>query len=94
MANTRIVVAAIGILLLNVIPAWCAEIHDAAEKGEVYRVESLLRDKPRRINARNENGETPLRRAAYEGQKAVVEILIQLRYMEELHEQSRSCGSS
>src|SRR5438046_1304327 len=53
------------------------EIHDAAAKGDIEKVEKLLRSKPELVNARDEMiGWTPLYFAVGRRQKEMVEFLL------------------
>lgn len=57
--------------------AWTAEIHDAAEKGDLNRLKSLLEKDPQLIYARNDFGGTPLHVAAQAGQLNIVKFLFE-----------------
>jgi ankyrin repeat protein/L-ascorbate metabolism protein UlaG (beta-lactamase superfamily) len=52
------------LLLLLASWAWCAEIHDAAFKGDLAKVRELLADDPSLINTKDQNEKTPLHWAA------------------------------
>jgi ankyrin repeat protein len=56
--------------------AFCGEIHDAAQAGDVEKVKALLKGDPDLIFAKDDYGETPLHRAASGGYKGIVELLL------------------
>jgi ankyrin repeat protein len=57
--------------------AFCGEIHDAAGRGDLAKVKTLLRDKPALVAGKdNNNGWTPLHWAAYGGHKDIAEWLL------------------
>jgi ankyrin repeat protein len=68
--------ACLIIALLCSIPACCGEIHEAAEKGNLQKVEAPLKDYPDLVFSRDNRGETRLHRAAAFGKKAVAELLL------------------
>jgi hypothetical protein len=72
----KIFIAVLGILLLGVMSVWAEEIHVAVIEGEIAKVESLLAEKPKLINAEDKNGFTPMHFAAGQGHKDVAELLI------------------
>ena len=76
MGREKIFMAALGILFMVVMPVWGEAIHDAAEKGDIAKVKSLLAEKSERVSAKNRYGETPLHMAAFRGHKDIVELLI------------------
>ncbi|MDP7178953.1 MAG: ankyrin repeat domain-containing protein, partial [Verrucomicrobiota bacterium] len=55
--------------------AFAGPIHDAAEEGDLAGVQAEL-DKGANVNAKNQNGATPLHRAAWFGHKEIVQLLI------------------
>lgn len=62
---------------------WCAvsdsqppSIHDAARKGDLERVKSLLKDHPDWVLSKDKLDRTPLHGAATQGQREVVEWLL------------------
>jgi ankyrin repeat protein len=57
-------------------PASCGEIHDAAEKGDLQKVEALLKDNPKLVSIRNDTGQTPLHYAAIFGRKDMAALLL------------------
>ena len=57
-------------------PALCGEIHDAANEGNLEKVKALLKDNPDLVFSRDNDGETPLHRAAYWGYKEMAIFLI------------------
>ncbi len=64
------------IILLAVLFVLALDIHQAAKEGDLAKVKALLEKNTDLINAKNENGQTPLHIAASGGQLAVVEFLI------------------
>ncbi|HEY3913897.1 MAG TPA: ankyrin repeat domain-containing protein, partial [Verrucomicrobiae bacterium] len=56
--------------------AFCSEIHDAAENGDLEKVKTLLRANPELVFSNNEAGATPLHMAAMGGHKDIVEFLL------------------
>jgi len=53
------------------------EIHDAATKGDLAKVKTLLKAKPALLSSRDDKtGRTPLHLAAYNNRKSVVEFLL------------------
>lgn len=56
-----------------------AEIHSAASKGDLQRVATLLKGNPRLVFSLDENGESPLHLAAWNGQTAVAKLLLSHR---------------
>ncbi len=56
--------------------AWCAEIHDAALKGDLALVKELLAKDPSLINIKGRNEKAPLHWAAQGGHLEVVKYLI------------------
>jgi len=57
-------------------PARCDEIHDAAKKGDLAKVQALLKDHPDLVFSKDKYGETPLHWAASAGHKDVAELLL------------------
>jgi uncharacterized protein len=56
--------------------AFCGEIHEAAQKGDVAKVQALLKAHPELIFSRDSDGKTALHVAAYAGQKDVAVLLL------------------
>jgi ankyrin repeat protein len=65
-----------SIMLAWSIPAFCGEIHDAALRGDLAKVKALLKDHPEIVSSKDDNGVTPLHRAAEYGHKDMVELLL------------------
>jgi ankyrin repeat protein len=61
-------------------PAFCGEIHDAANAGDLEKVKALLKKDPdlvsSRVNERDISGFTPLHWAAMAGKKDIAELLL------------------
>jgi uncharacterized protein len=51
-------------------------IHDAAKKGDLAKVQALLKGDPSLVRSRDEDGGTPLFWAAANGHKEVVRLLL------------------
>ena len=56
--------------------AFCGEIHDAANSGDLEKLTALLNDNPDLVFSKDNNGQTPLHWAVYRGHKNVVELLL------------------
>ena len=70
------------LLWLAIFAAWCvdlpaASLHEAAERGDVAQVKSLLEKDPQQLNAVDAKGRTALSCAAMAGKKAVVDLLLE-----------------
>jgi ankyrin repeat protein len=62
--SLRRAVSSVAVMML-IATAWstcalCAEIHEAAKRGDLAKVKELLKDKPELVSAKDENGDTPL----------------------------------
>jgi ankyrin repeat protein len=57
-------------------PAFCDEIHDAANIGDLIKVKALLKDNPGLVTGKDDGGLTPLHWAAMECRKDVAELLL------------------
>ena len=71
----------ISAILAVAIIGWCgaihgAEIHEAAELGDLEKVRAYLEKDPKQINATDSKGRTVLGRAARSGKKELVEFLL------------------
>jgi ankyrin repeat protein len=69
-------------VLAVAIMGWCgairgAEIHEAAELGDLAKVRAYLEKDPKQINATDSKGRTVLGRAARSGKKELVEFLLE-----------------
>lgn len=56
--------------------AWGDPIHDAAMKGDVKKIQSILAADPKAVAAQDKNGDTPLHLAALHGQDKAVQALL------------------
>ncbi len=56
--------------------AFCGPIHDAARKGDVNKIKTLLQTDPKLVADRDKLGDTPLHSAALHGQLAAAQVLI------------------
>jgi len=57
-------------------PARCDQIHDAAKKGDLAKVEQLIKSHPDSVAGRDKKGQTALHHAARNGRKDIVELLL------------------
>jgi ankyrin repeat protein len=64
------------VLLVFVLPALAHEIHDAAEKGDLDTVKSIIAKNPELVNVKDDFGSTPLHWAAMRGHREVFMFLI------------------
>jgi hypothetical protein len=76
MAIYKTLIAALILLSGAVRPVWSADIHEAANKGEIDKVKSILAENPELVNTQDDRSYTALHIAAYLGDKDVVELLI------------------
>ena len=72
----------ISAVLAVAIMGWCgaiqgAEIHEAAELGDLEKVRAYLEKDPKQINATDSKGRTVLGRAERSGKKELVEFLLE-----------------
>ena len=56
--------------------AFSDEIHDAAQNGDLEKVEALLKENPAFVFSKDTNGWTPLHTAADRGHKDIVQLLL------------------
>ena len=56
--------------------AFCGEIHDASQTGDLAKVRALLKSNPSLVSSKDENGDTPLHWAACFDHKDVAELLL------------------
>ena len=73
--STRFVfVALISVLCTNL--AFAGAIHDAARKGDLNKLKTLLQADPKLVGDRDKLGDTPLHSASFHGQFAAAQLLI------------------
>ena len=77
-------------VLAVAIMGWCivsqgAEIHDAAELGDLARVKAYLSQDPKQIDLLDAKGQTVLARAARSGKKELVEFLLEKGASEDIY---------
>lgn len=65
------------VLLSNACPAQVDDIHEAARSGDIEKLKSLIAQDSALVDARNEEGHTPLHSAAMEGRIDVVMFLLE-----------------
>nr|MBP7636226.1 ankyrin repeat domain-containing protein [Candidatus Ozemobacteraceae bacterium] len=71
--------ACIGLFIAGLVSAstlFAAPIHTAAKKGDLAKIQGLVKAKPELVSLKNPDGETPLHCACASGQKAVAEFLL------------------
>ena len=81
--NLKLLTATLAMLAWSGV-AFCGEIHDAAEAGDLAKVKALLEANPDLVNAKADcviggvkfPGSSPLHVAAYHGRKDIVELLL------------------
>jgi hypothetical protein len=70
----------LGIVMLIALacstPAFCGEIHDAAEAGDMAKVKALLKKNSKLVSSKDNDGDTPLHIAALNGHKDMLELLL------------------
>ena len=70
-------VAVFAVLILGIAStAFGGPIHDAARKGDVNKIKLLLQQDAKLVNEKDKNGDTPLHVAAFHGQVAAVQALL------------------
>jgi uncharacterized protein len=57
-------------------PAFCGEIHDASQTGDLAKVKALLSANPDLVSSKDTNGSMPLHYATIYGRKEVAELLL------------------
>jgi ankyrin repeat protein/L-ascorbate metabolism protein UlaG (beta-lactamase superfamily) len=65
-----------GLMVLCIAFVGAAEIHDAAQQGDIETVKNLIQDNPELVNATDDFGNTPLHFAAAGRQNEIAEFLI------------------
>ncbi len=76
MENRTRLIGGLFAALLMAESLWAAEIHDAAAKGELAKVKTILAQNPQLVNSQGMNNWVPLHFAVYSGHKDVVELLV------------------
>ena len=59
--------------------AFCGEMHDAAQAGDLGKVKALLKGNPYLVFSKDKYGETPLHQAALWGHQDVAELLLAIK---------------
>ncbi len=72
----KVIILLFCAVCLLVLPLASAEIHEAAHSGNLERVKALLEDQPELLEAKADNGGTPLHYAAYGMQIGVMDFLL------------------
>jgi ankyrin repeat protein len=65
-----------AMFLLGSVPAFCDPIHDAARKGDLAKVQALVKENPSLVSSTDKMGDTPLHLAAQNDRANVVEFLL------------------
>ncbi|MBN1212652.1 MAG: ankyrin repeat domain-containing protein [candidate division Zixibacteria bacterium] len=76
-ADVLKILLGVAVLLLATV-TMAAELDEAVRNGDVARVRALLQTEPTLLNEKNTEGLTPLNLAAFSGQVAVVEALLDI----------------
>lgn len=74
--SKRLAIVFLAVCVFNSL-ALSQEIFDAAQKGDLAKVKSLVQENPDLVNAKNNDDNTPLHIAADEGHLEIVHFLIQ-----------------
>ena len=77
MITAKKIISVCAFLLGASIPTLAAEIHDAARRGDLAKLKSLLAKRPELLEARSEKEKTPLHFAAQSGHKEIVEVRLE-----------------
>ncbi|NIM99608.1 MAG: hypothetical protein GTO24_16515 [candidate division Zixibacteria bacterium] len=72
-----ILLSALAAILPLAVSIFAAEIHDAAEQGDLAAVKRLVSESPDLLDASNERGSTPLHNASFGGHLEVVKFLLE-----------------
>ena len=81
MKRLKVRVLSVAALIGLAIPAgiaWAGDIHEAARKGDLDKVKSLLKESPQLLNEQDDYGRTPLSAAVDKRQRALAEYLVNL----------------
>ena len=62
--------------IVLVVPAFAADIHEAAKAGDLDKVQALIKADPDAVNLRDGSGRTPLHWAARNDRLGVAEFLL------------------
>jgi hypothetical protein len=73
--NRKLVAVTLAALVWSSL-AFCGEIHDAAQSGDLEKVKALLKANPELVFSKDDGGHTPLHFAAAQDHKDVVELLL------------------
>src|ERR1017187_10157216 len=73
--NPKLAVVTLVVLVWSSL-AFCGEIHNAANAGDLGKITALLKDNPDLVSSKDTNGRTPLFYAVTAGQKDVMEFLL------------------
>ena len=76
MADYRKKIVFLTVLLACSIPLSAAEIHNAANSGQINQLRAMLAENPAMANAKDNDGFTPLHKAAHQGYVDVADFLI------------------
>ena len=73
--NWKLAIVALVTLVWSCL-AFCGEIHDAAQKGDLEKVKALLKDNAELVFSKDDDGNTPLHSAVKFDHKDVAEFLL------------------
>lgn len=74
--NGLIIISALLIIFMFASVVQAGEIHKAAEKGDVAKVEKILKANPCLLDSLDKDGYTPLHKAVLKNKIKVVELLL------------------
>lgn len=75
--GSRVITIMFLVLVLLVISGCVSSIHQAAETGDIKRIEALLEENPSLVNEKDSYGMTPLHWAVDKGHRGVAALLIE-----------------
>ncbi len=76
MFSVKKLIVLFAVLFTLISSSWADDIHKAAQKGDLAKVKELLEKNPELVNAKDQDGDTPLMYAATGGSISMVQLLI------------------